>query len=285
MAALREDPESPLSSLLAYKGTLNWNKARQTIQDMLKKMLIIFIYICTHTHTYIHIYKHTHTYIHTYTQSQIKNTNGGSVLYHCNSIVHFITCSFLNHFQVNLHGNKVTMWLTGLHSKSPPPSQIWNSVIIPRIWSQYIPKLCMESLIKLAIRSIPRRSKNSSNQISFEKQFVFRVFQFIKKGESSNFSISDTEWTTSSQEDLTAGQCHNMWIRVPTWPHPRQQRSEELGSFFFSLAGVIYALWRIFICMTVNPTDLEMAAGSLHILSHSVEFNETPKSCVHCNWV
>ena len=37
--------------------------------------------------------------------------------------------------------------------------------------------------------------------------------------------------------------------------------------------------------MTPNLTDLDMAAGSLHILSHSVEFNETPKSCSHCNWV
>ena len=198
------------------------------------------------------------------------------------------------------------MWLTGLHSKSPPPYQIWNSVIIPRTWSQFIPKSCAESFIKLAIRSIPRRSNNSSIHVSFEKQFVLHVFQFIKiillatkkprpaiflslfdlsgaalypnkqmrgQGESSVFSISDTEWTTSSQKDICRGQCHNMWIRVPTWPHPRQQRSEGLGSIFFILAGVIYALWWIFICMTQNLTDVEMAAGSLHILSHSVEFN------------
>ena len=152
-----------------------------------------------------------------------------------------------------------------LHSKSPPPSQIWNSVIIPRTWSQFIPKSCAESFIKLAIRSIPRRSNNSSNHVSFEKQFVLHVFQFIKiillatkkprpaiflslfdlscaalypnkqmrgQGESSVFSISDTEWTTSSQKDICRGQCHNMWIRV--LDHTHANRGQRGWGLFFS---------------------------------------------------
>ena len=49
---------------------------------------------------------------------------------------------------------------------------------------------------------------------------------------------------------------------------------------FLSLKGVIYALWRIFNCITMNLTDLEITAGSLHILSHSAEVNKTPKSSV-----
>ena len=74
--------------------------------------------------------------------------------------------------------------------------------------------------------------------------------------------------TLLPKKELTAGQCHSKWIKVPTCPQPCQQRSQELGSgvFFFpeSLKGVIFALWEIFYCVTLNLTGLEITAGSQH---------------------
>ena len=106
-------------------------------------------------------------------------------------------------------------------------------------------------------------------------------------GHGATFTLMITEINlqTSVQNNLPAGQSHNIWIKFPTCPHPCQQRFEALRSILFKSRGSNISSMKMFLlyystsdwfwsCFNVTPNVFPLCRSGTLSLSSGLGRNE-----------